>query len=38
MADVSWTGASAGEWHLGVVSHTGADGLLGLTLIDVDNR
>ncbi len=36
--DVSWTGATAGEWHLGAVSHTGPDGLLGLTLVDVDNR
>ena len=35
--DVSWSGATAGQWHLGAVSHTG-DALLGLTLIDVDNR
>ncbi len=35
---VSWTGATAGEWHLGAVSHTGDTGLLGLTLINVDNR
>ena len=35
---MSWTGATDGEWHLGAVSHTGPDGLLGLTLIDVDNR
>ncbi|HET9915187.1 MAG TPA: S8 family serine peptidase [Anaerolineales bacterium] len=35
---VSWTGATAGEWHLGAVSHTGDDGLMGLTLINVDNR
>ncbi len=37
--DVSWTGATAGQWHLGAVSHTRntlAD--LGLTLINVDNR
>jgi hypothetical protein len=34
----SWTGATAGEWHLGAVSHNNADGLIGLTLIDVDNR
>lgn len=34
----SWTGATAGEWHLGAVSHSNADGLIGLTLVDVDNR
>ena len=36
--NVSWTGATAGEWHLGAVSHAGPDGLLGLTLVEVDNR
>jgi hypothetical protein len=36
--DVSWTGATAGWWHLGAVSHTGDVGLMGLTLINVDNR
>ena len=36
--DVSWTGATAGEWHLGAVSHTGDVGLMGLTLVEVDNR
>ncbi len=36
--DVSWTGATAGEWHLGAVSHTGDSGLMGLTLVEVDNR
>ncbi len=35
---VSWAGATAGEWHLGAVSHTGDSGLMGLTLINVDNR
>jgi hypothetical protein len=35
---VSWTGATAGQWHLGAVSHTGSSGLMGLTLINVDNR
>lgn len=35
---VSWTGATAGQWHLGAVSHTGDSGLMGLTLINVDNR
>jgi subtilisin family serine protease len=35
---VSWTGATAGQWHLGAVSHTGDVGLMGLTLINVDNR
>jgi hypothetical protein len=36
--DVSWSGATNGQWHLGAVSHTGDSGLMGLTLIDVDNR
>ncbi|MBN2119394.1 MAG: S8 family serine peptidase [Anaerolineales bacterium] len=36
--NVSWTGATAGEWHLGAVSHTGDAGLMGLTLVNVDNR
>lgn len=36
--DVSWSGATAGQWHLGAVSHTGGSGLMGLTLVDVDNR
>jgi len=36
--DVSWTGATAGQWHLGSVSHTGDSGLMGLTLVNVDNR
>jgi subtilisin family serine protease len=36
--DISWTGATAGQWHLGAISHDGDAGLLGLTLIDVDNR
>ena len=34
----SWTGAAAGEWHLGAVSHSDGDGLMGLTVVDVDNR
>jgi subtilisin family serine protease len=36
--NVAWTGATAGQWHLGAVSHTGPSGLLGLTLVNVDNR
>jgi len=36
--DVSWTGATTGQWHFGAVSHTGDAGLMGLTLIEVDNR
>ncbi len=36
--DVSWTGATAGEWHLGAVSHTGDVGLMGFTFVNVDNR
>jgi len=35
---VSWSGATAGQWHLGAVSHTGDAGLMGLTLVNVDNR
>jgi hypothetical protein len=33
----AWTGAAA-AWNLGAVSHTGPDGLLALTLVEVDNR
>ncbi|HZD55506.1 MAG TPA: S8 family serine peptidase [Anaerolineales bacterium] len=36
--DVSWTGATAGQWHLGAVSHSRGSELLGLTLVNVDNR
>lgn len=36
--ETSWTGATAGQWHLGAVSHTGDAGLMGMTLINVDNR
>ncbi len=35
---VSWTGAGAGQWHLGAVSHSDGFGLMGLTLVEVDNR
>jgi hypothetical protein len=36
--DLSWSGATAGQWHLGAVSHTGESGIMGLTLVEVDNR
>jgi len=36
--NVSWTGATAGEWHLGAVSHNRGSEVLGLTLVEVDNR
>ncbi len=37
--ELSWTGATAGEWHLGAVLHHGVDGeSLGRTLVEVDNR
>jgi len=36
--DVSWSGASASGWHFGAVSHSDAGGLIGLTLVEVDNR
>lgn len=35
---LSWTEATASQWHLGAVSHTGEGGLMGLTLVEVDNR
>ena len=34
----SWTGATAGQWFLGAVSHSDASDLVGLTLVNVDNR
>jgi subtilisin family serine protease len=33
--DVAWTGLDAGTSYLGGVSHTGPDGLLGVTLVSV---
>jgi subtilisin family serine protease len=33
-----WEAADIGQWHLGAVSHTGPEGVMGLTLIEVDNR
>jgi subtilisin family serine protease len=36
--DISWSGATAGQWHLGAVSHADGTGLIGLTLVEVDNR
>jgi subtilisin family serine protease len=36
--NISWAGATSGQWHLGAVSHTGDVGLMGLTLVEVDNR
>ena len=36
--DVSWTGVAAGTRALGAVSHTGDSGLIGLTLVEIDNR
>jgi subtilisin family serine protease len=35
---LSWTGAAAGQWHLGAVSHNEGSTLLGRTLVEVDNR
>jgi subtilisin family serine protease len=35
---VEWTGATAGQWHLGAVSHTGPSGRLGVTMMEVDNH
>ena len=39
--DVSWSGLSSGsiaDWYLGAVSHNDASGIMGLSLINVDNR
>jgi hypothetical protein len=39
--DISWSGltsGSIGDWYLGAVSHTGDVGLMGLTLVNIDNR
>jgi subtilisin family serine protease len=39
--EAAWTGLGTGtidDWYLGAVSHTGTDGLMGLTLVNVDNR
>ncbi len=36
--ELSWSGATAGQWHIGAVSHTGDAGLMGLTVVEVDNR
>jgi subtilisin family serine protease len=39
--DVSWSGLTSGDladWYLGAVSHADAGGLIGLTLVNVDNR
>ena len=35
--DVSWSGLTAGTSYLGAVSHTGDEGLLGLTLVAVNS-
>jgi hypothetical protein len=36
--NVSWTGATAGQWHLGSVTHHRDAELLGRTVVEVDNR
>jgi hypothetical protein len=39
--DISWSGLTSGalgDWYLGAVSHTGDSGLMGLTLVNIDNR
>jgi hypothetical protein len=36
---ISWTGATPGEWHLGVIGHIGDDGTaMAGTMVEVDNR
>jgi hypothetical protein len=37
----AWGGITTGttaDWSLGAVSHTGPSGLMGLTVVNVDNR
>jgi hypothetical protein len=36
--NVSWTGATSGQWHLGSVTHHRDGALLGRTVVEVDNR
>jgi len=39
--NVGWSGltsGSVGDWYLGAVSHTGDAGLMGITIVNVDNR
>lgn len=36
--EVSWTGATASQWYLGAVSHSDASDMIGLTVVNVDNR
>lgn len=36
--NASWTGAAAGEWHLGAIVHSDGAGVLRTTIVDVDNR
>jgi subtilisin family serine protease len=39
--EAAWSGITAGtlgDWYLGAVSHTGPSGLMGLTIVNVDNR
>ncbi len=37
--NIGWTGATAGQWHLGAVSHSdGGLTPMGVTLVEVDNR
>ncbi|MGF1616344.1 MAG: S8 family serine peptidase [Acidimicrobiia bacterium] len=36
--EVGWSGATTGQWHLGAVSHSNASGVMGTTLVEVDNR
>lgn len=36
--DISWSGLTAGTEYLGAVSHSDADGIMGLTLVGVDTN
>jgi len=36
--NVGWNGAALGQWQLGAVSHNSDSGIVGTTLVNVDNR
>jgi hypothetical protein len=35
---LDWSDATAGQWHLGSITHNGPTDELGTTIINVDNR
>jgi hypothetical protein len=36
--DISWTSATIGAWYLGIIGHIGDAGVMGGTIVEVDNR